>query len=309
VQGPDVTVVVPTLGGSSLDECLAAVAALDPAPLRVVVVASGAAAAGVTAGGVEVVRSWRRLGFAAAVNRGLEEAAGADLVALLNDDALPAPPWLGVLRAGLCADPGLGAVQGTVTDAAGDGVDGRGIAFDRFGLPVQVDRGSPAAPEPERTRPVLAVSGTAALLRTTALHQVALPGRTALDPCFGSYHEDLDLGLRLRRAGWTSAWVPGAPCRHLGSATGSGFPWRHPWWVLANRWRALGGNLTLAALAAVLPRLARGELRAVRTLARANPRALLVAPAVALAAPFLVLAGRLRASTGPRLGALPGDRP
>ena len=91
------------------------------------------------------------------------------------------------------------------------------------------------------------------------------------DERFDSYHEDLDLGLRLRRLDWRSAWTGGAAVRHLGSATGARFGWRHPWWVLANRWRALAGNLTPSALMRAMPRLLRGELRAVRTLPRTTP--------------------------------------
>jgi GT2 family glycosyltransferase len=258
---------------------------------------------------VEVIRSVRRLGFAAAVNRGLAAAGEAPEVAVVNDDAVPAPGWLDALRRALAASPVAAAVQGTVTDAAGRVVDGRGIALDRFGLPVQVDRGEPAAEEPAGPVRRLAVSATACLYRTAALRQAALPGGAVLDDRFGSYHEDLDLGLRLGRLGWESLWVPGAPCRHLGSATGAALTWRHPWWLLANRWRALAGNLRPAALLRALPRLLRGELRALRTLSRANPRALAVAPAVAALWPWLVGSGLARRSPGPRLTALPLEGP
>jgi len=305
----EVALVVPTLGGPHLGTVVEAVVALDPAPARVVVVASGPAADDVRLPSAEVFRVRRRLGFARAVNLGLERAAGAPLVGLLNDDAVPAPGWLEPLVAALRADPRLAAVQGTVTDAGGERVDGRGIALDRFGLPVQVDRGEPAAPEPEVGRPLLAVSGTAALFRAAALARVALAGGGVLDPAFGSYHEDLDLGLRLERAGYGAAFVPGAPVRHRGSATGAGLRWRHPWWVLANRWRALAGNLTAGALAVALPRLLRGELRAVRTLARTNPRAAVAGLAVAVALPVLLVRALARSTPGPRLDALPEVAP
>ncbi len=76
----------------------------------------------------------------------------------------------------------------------------------------------------------------------------------------------------MRRLGWGAAWVPGAWASHVGSATGHRLGWRHPWWVLTNRWRALAGNLTATAVLAALPTLLRGEIRAVRTLARGNPQ-------------------------------------
>ena len=154
--------------------------------------------------------------------------------------------WLGPLESALGADPNLAAVQGTVTDSTGAAVDGRGIALDETALPIQIDRGASPAPEPDQPRTVIAVSGTASLYRVSALRESTLTDGSILDPRFGSYHEDLDLGLRLRRLGWGALWVPGARASHEGSATGHGLGWRHPWWVLTNRWRALAGNLTAA---------------------------------------------------------------
>lgn len=299
-------VVIPTLGGRHLARCLTAVAALDPPPRRTVVVMSGGAAPPVQPATVELLAIHDRLGFAAAVNTGIGHLGGeVDRVALLNDDAIPAPGWLVPLEAALDADPTLASVQGTVTDAVGSLVDGRGITLDHAGLPVQIDQGKSPAPEPTEPRPLIAVSGTASLLRARALRDAALADGSTFDPRFGSYHEDLDLGLRLMRLGWKAAWVPGAWASHVGSATGRQLGWRHPWWVLTNRWRALAGNLSPAAIFAALPVLLRGEVRAVRTLARDNPRALPTAAAVLACLPWLVVRAIGRPSPGPRLTALP----
>lgn len=298
--------VIPSLGADSLGGCLEAVASLDPGPERTVVVLSGEAAGRQLPGWVTTVRSKRRLGFAAAVNAGLASLPRPwPAVALLNDDAVPERGWLGVLVEAQLGDERLAAVQGTVVDASGR-VDGRGIALDPYGLPVQVDRGLPPRPEPPDPQPRLAVSGTACLLRGSALAEAELAGGDVLDPAVGSYHDDVDLGLRLSRLGWRASWVRGAFCSHLGSLSGARFEWRHPWWVLANRWRALAGNLTPAAMVRHLPRLLRGEARAVRTLTRSNPRAVVVAPAVLAALPVLAARGWRRRSPGPRLARLPG---
>ncbi len=299
-------IVIPSLGGPHLKSCLDAVAALDPPPGRIVVVVSGGATPPARRASIDVLATGRRLGFAAAVNAGIDSLGSAiDRVALVNDDAVPAPGWLGPLEAALDADPGLAAVQGTITDAAGAAIDGRGITLDEVALPVQLDRGSTPAPEPDRPRPVIAVSGTAALFRARALRQAALVDGAIFDLRFGSYHEDLDLGLRMRRLGWSAAWVPGAWASHVGSATGARMGWRHPWWLLTNRWRALAGNLTTAAVAAALPTLLRGELRAVRTLARTNPRVMPAAAAAMACLPWIVIRSLGRPSPGPRLSALP----
>ena len=152
---------------------------------------------------------------------------------------------------------------------------------------------------------MLAVSGTACLLRIEALHNVALSDSEVFDQRFDSYHEDVDLGLRLHRLGRGARWIGGAKCRHLGSASGPSLSWRHPWWILTNRWRALAGNLDPAALLGSLPRTLRGEIRAVRTLARDNKKALLVAPAAMASIPALTVAGWRRRTPGPRLNRIP----
>lgn len=300
-----VGLVIPSCGAPCLAHCLDAVARLTPRPVETIVVLSGPGCDRPLPGAVTAVRSDRTLGFAAAVNAGLARLTDAvEHVALLNDDAMPGESWLAPLGAELEREPGVAAVQSTVVDARGDTVDGCGIVFDLWGLPVQLDRGLPVAGLPDHSRRLVAVSATAALLRRSALEQVRLPGGV-LDPAFASYHEDLDLGLRLLRLGWGARWVPGTPTRHLGSVTGSRRRWVHPWWVLANRWRALAGNLEVGSLLVTLPRLLRGEARALRTLTRSNPRALVVGPVAMAVLPALLLGGWLRATPGPRLAALP----
>lgn len=304
-----VALVIPSLGGAHLASCLESAAALEPPPRDLILVLSGGAAPPAGAERCTVIRREPRLGFAAAVNIGLAARVDdVDAVAILNDDAVPEPGWLGALVRALARRPDVAAVQGTVATADGSLIDGRGIEFDRYALPVQVDRGLPFSTD-HGERPLLAVSGTACAFRMSALRQITLGDHTFFDENFDSYHEDLDVGLRLTRLGWRAAWTGGAPVRHLGSASGSGFAWRHPWWLLANRWRALAGNLTPGALLRGFPRLLRGDLRAVNTLARSNPRVVPTAAAVLASLPFLVVRGWLRSSPGLRLEALPEIAP
>jgi len=301
-----VAVVIPTLGSPRIASCLDAVASCNPAPQRIIVVHSGAVTLPPINPGIDIVSRSDRLVFAAAVNLGIGRSLSeAWATAVLNDDAEPSPSWLGALANVLDQEPRLAAVQGTVTQAGTDLVDGRGIELDRLGLPVQIDRERPCEPEPTTRRPLLAVSATAALYRNEALHQIRMPNGDIFDHSFGSYHEDLDVGLRLRRLQWSACWIPDAHCRHIGSASGPRLRWRHPWWVLANRWRTLAGNLTASAFIAVLPTLLRGELRAIRTLARHNMRAVPAGVAVSALLPWIVVSSRLRRTPGPRLQSLP----
>jgi len=297
--------VIPSLGAPHLERCLDAVAKLDPAPDVKVLVLSGGADAPARSESFNVLRHRDRLGFAAAVNAGISVLPrDIESVAVLNDDALPEPGWLGALSAALERDPELAAVQGTVVTDDVSSIDGRGIEFDRWGLPVQIDRGL-ALDDDQGERPILAISGTAGLYRVDALRQAAMTPSEIFDPRFDCYLEDLDLGLRLFRLGLHALWIGGARTEHLGSATGPSLHWRHPWWVLANRWRALAGNLSPSAFVGTLPSLLRGEIRAIRTLCRNNWRALPTAAAVAVGFPLLVAGGWQRQTPGPRLDAIP----
>jgi GT2 family glycosyltransferase len=300
--------VIPSLGVPHLENCLEAVAALEPAPEVKILVLSGGQAAPISSKGFDVHLHGDRLGFAAAINAGIAVLPkGIESVAVLNDDALPDPGWLGALVGALERDPELAAVQGTVVTGDRNVIDGRGIAFDRWGLPVQIDRGLTMVDD-QGQRAVLAISGTAGLYRADVLRQAALPNSEILDPRFDCYHEDLDLGLRIHRLGRRALWVGGARAVHLGSASGPSLRWRHPWWVLANRWRALAGNLSPAAFFRSLPRLLRGEIRAVRTLSRSNWRALPAAAGVTAVFPLLVAGGWRRKTPGPRLDTIPDAR-
>jgi GT2 family glycosyltransferase len=297
--------VIPSLGAPHLERCLEAVAVLDPAPDVKVLILSGGAGEPSRTEGFDVHHHHHRLGFAAAVNAGVAVLPDdVESVAVLNDDALPDPGWLGTLAGAIERDPELAAVQGTVVTNNGILIDGRGIQFDRWGLPVQIDRGQTVVDD-QGERAVLAISGTAGLYRMDALREAALTQSEILDPHFDCYHEDLDLGLRLHRLERRAQWVGGARAVHVGSASGPSLRWRHPWWVLANRWRALAGNLSPNAFLKSLPRLLRGEIRAVRTLSRDNWRALPAAAAVAAVFPLLVAGGWRRQTPGPRLDTIP----
>ncbi len=302
-----VAVVIPSLGAPSLKGCLAALSRQNLRPDHVIIVLSGGSPAPGSDPEVTTVLCQRRLGFAAAINRGLQEISNdTEFIALLNDDAEPSPQWLGTLVSSLKNHDDLAAVQGTVIDAEDPSrVDGRGLGIDRLGLPIQVERGATADDSGRNLEDRLGVSATAALFRSEALDAVRLQDGCLLDESFDCYHEDTDLALRMTRLGLRSAWVPGAPCLHLGSASGGRRTWRHPWWILSNRWRALAGNLTPLAFAIAFPRLVCGEIRAIRTLTRNNARTIPVAAAVLAALPLIKVRAWLRSTPGQRLKNLP----
>lgn len=216
-----VAAVVPTLGASPhLERCLAALAEEGA---TTVVVAQG------ELGGIaadRVVRSERPLGFAVAVNRGLD-ATAEGLVAVVNDDAIVEPGWSEVLRSALEEDPAAGAVQGIqlcLEDPRQ--LDGAGIAWNRWWQAVQLGQGEPATTVRE-PREIFGVSATAALLRREAILRLREHDGYVFDPRLDSYYEDVDLAGRLRRLGYTALCHPAARALHAGGATSEAAPrWR-----------------------------------------------------------------------------------
>ncbi|WNV74055.1 glycosyltransferase [Geodermatophilus sp. DSM 44513] len=133
---------------------------------------------------VTVLRSRRNLGFARAVDLGLDACDGR-YAALVNSDGRPDPDVLRVLAAALDADP--------AAVAAAPGVHGAG------------EDSPPAGP----THPVEELSGTALLLRRAEF--LAAGG---FDPLYFFYNEDADASRRLRAAGHVLLRVPATRFTH-----------------------------------------------------------------------------------------------
>lgn len=151
------------------------------------------------------------LGFAAANNR-VAEASGAEFLACLNPDAQPDPGWLGALVEAADAHTeaaSFGSVQLRLDEP--EVLDGLGDCWHLAGVAWRAREGLPATDLPG-SGPILAPCGAAALYRRTVFRE-----HGGFEERFFCYAEDVDLGLRLQRAGWTSWRAAGSVIRHAGS--------------------------------------------------------------------------------------------
>jgi GT2 family glycosyltransferase len=171
-------------------------------PVVVVDNASDDSSAAIAAAhGATVLRQDRNLGFGTACNRGAAAVPGADLL-FLNPDARPEPGALERLAATLAAFPDAGAVGPLL-----HGDDGRpGL---RDGSPLHDRPAGPPLPSPVGPCCWPLLTGAALLVRRAAFD--ALGG---FDEAIFLYHEDDDLSLRLRQAGWSLIVEPGARVFH-----------------------------------------------------------------------------------------------
>lgn len=214
-------VVIPNWNGVRwLSGCLDSVAAQTLQPAETIVVDNGSTDGSLELlrqryGHVRVVELGRNTGFAHAANRGVE-AAGEDLVALVNTDVELAPDWLERTVECLAAHPRAASVATKMLDLADpDLIYDTGDFLRRDGACEQRgrferDRGRYDAPGE-----AFSACAGAALYRRDAV--LAARG---FDERFFAYLEDVDLGLRLRLAGWTCRYEPAVALHASGGSSG-----------------------------------------------------------------------------------------
>jgi len=182
----------------------------DPGPSEIVVVdsASTDGTPGVVEGfGVRVVRLAENRGFAAAIREGFRSTT-APIVAVLNHDVTVHPGWLRPLVEAL-GDPDVGAAMATVELASSPGhFNTSGGVMTATAITWVSDYGRPI---PEESDPVTVPFPSGAAFAITRKTWEAVDGMW--DDLF-LYHEDTDLGWRLRMRGLRSVRVPGSVVSH-----------------------------------------------------------------------------------------------
>lgn len=147
-------------------------------------------------------------GFCIAANAGWRSAQG-EIVELLNNDAEVSKGWAGPCLE-LFTDPRIAAVAPLVRrlpfrnriDSAGDHVDLVGVARKRR-------EGAAISASEAVAREVFSASASSAFYRRSALEQVG-----GFPEHYGSYFDDVDLGYRLRLAGWRALFQPQSTVYH-----------------------------------------------------------------------------------------------
>jgi GT2 family glycosyltransferase len=151
-------------------------------------------------------------GYAGGNALGMQQAlgGGAEYVVVVTPDTHLEPDVLAALVDVAEAHPAAGAVQPKLLRREPGGrvvIHSRGNVLHYLGLSFVGGDG-----EPDRAldvQPIAYASGAAALYRATALRAVG-----TFDPALFMYHEDADLGWRLRLAGWDCLLAPAAVVQH-----------------------------------------------------------------------------------------------
>jgi GT2 family glycosyltransferase len=161
---------------------------------------------------LEIVKLGQNKGFAVANNIGASLARG-QWFALLNADAFPEPDWLEQLLEAVKTYPNafftsrqIQANNPVYLDGEGDNYHVSGYAWrNNYGQPVYYDN---------QSEYVFSACGAAALYPRQEFLDAG-----GFDEDYFSYHEDVDLGFRLRLRGLNCVLVPQAIVHHVGSAS------------------------------------------------------------------------------------------
>lgn len=182
-----------------------------------------------TGAGARVLRIDRNLGFAAAVNRGIE-AADAVWVAILNNDVTLEPGWLAKLLEAT-AQEDIWFATGKILQAANHHlVDGTFDEISRGACASRCGSGQPDGPLWNQARRIRVAPMTAAIFRRQLFRDLG-----GLDETFGSYMEDVDFGLRCALAGREGLFVPSAVAYHRGSSTLGEWNYDTVWRIARNQ--------------------------------------------------------------------------
>jgi len=209
----------------ALARCLTGVAQLDYAPLEVVVVgcpeAQQAVATRPDAGHIKMV-AYDVANISAARNLGVADAAG-EIVAFVDDDAVPEPLWLRHLVQPFL-QPGVMAAGGTVLGRNGISLQWGPSSVDPSGEshPLPLDGDAPMALSPHQDR-AIRTEGT-----NMAFCREALADIGGFDPAFHYFLDETDLNMRIAAEGHDVAHVPLAVVHHGFAASAVRRPDRAP---------------------------------------------------------------------------------
>jgi len=214
---PAVSVVVVSRGrGGNLALCLQGLARLHYPNYEIVVVADPEGMAALRDSGLEPeikTVAYAEPNIAVARNRGVALAAG-EIVAFVDDDAVPEPTWLSELVRGF-AWPEAAAAGGFVRGRNGISWQWRARSVDRTGEAAAIDLDGDA--------PVLLTPNPARAIKTEgtnmAVRRSILAGMGGFDPGYRFFLDETDLNVRLAAAGHPTALVPTAEVHHAYAAS------------------------------------------------------------------------------------------
>jgi len=196
-----VSVIICSLrAGPELKDCLISIYAQEYPAYEIIVVSSVKPES--SSNKIRWVRDPGNIGLSAARNMGIAEASG-DIVAFIDDDAKAEPCWLSEIIKGF-SDPMVGGVGGGILIGDSDVVWSLYNVVSPFGL-VR----NRLKPHNEKRGSIVTIVGTNMAFRRDVLNTVG-----GFDPYYTFYLEDVEICIRIMRAGWKIKVLSASTVRH-----------------------------------------------------------------------------------------------
>jgi len=166
---------------------------------------------------IRLIRNSRNLGFARAVNQGIQ-AAKKEHVVVMNNDLKLDNKWFEITNESIKRTGSKDKVAswfGKVLNYDGKKIESTGLIYWLKGKAFNRGNGKDNDPDKyAREEYIFGPSASIAVYKKSALMKVGL-----FDEDFFAYEEDVDLAIRLFNNGWKTRYLPGAISYHLGGAT------------------------------------------------------------------------------------------
>lgn len=167
-----------------------------------------------------VLRSERNLGFAAGSNWGAKNAR-TDWLITLNPDVFVTSTWLQMLKNAALSNPSFAMLSPVLVREEDNNIlDGCGDVLSIFGICWRGGSGLSRENAPKGNCRVMSPCGASAAYKRDVFET-----HGGFDPSFFCYMEDVDLALRLNKAGEKCLLASDSIAYHIGSSTlGEGHP-------------------------------------------------------------------------------------
>lgn len=221
---PKVAVIIVNWNGEKfLDHCLSALSQQTVAPHEVILVDNASSDTSLAIAShfpfVKLLPQTENLGFARGNNLAIKHVSNeSEWIALLNPDAFADRCWLESLLDAAIKYKDFDVFGSKLTSATNPNVlDGVGDAYHFSGLHWRKGHGVLDARVIENPSEIFCPCAAAAIYRLSSVIDVG-----GFDDDYFCYVEDVDLGFRLRLAGYRCLYVPTSIVQHVGSGTTGG---------------------------------------------------------------------------------------
>jgi len=260
MENPSVVLIIINYNGKKhITECLDSIMAQTYKDFAVVVVDNGSKdeSVGLIRSNypqVEIIENKKNLGFGKAINQAVRKKMGGDVsfFGILNNDIKLDTGWLKNLVSYSQKHPQAGILGGKILFYSWPRyVNSTGVEINHFGYGWDRDFFCPDRQLDRKSGPVLAVTGSAALIRRQVFEEAGL-----YDHDYFLYYEDSDLCFRTwKYTGMTVDYVAEAIVYHKFSASLGVFsPLKH-FYLKRSRFLFILKNFPLAFAARIFPRI------------------------------------------------------